>query len=98
MSPDVSMIFKIRPHKGGGLFGVPKAWLRVVEEQSRLTLYAHFLIWIYGHGNLQFQLKQAVETDPINKIQSMRYQDSTKTNLCSDGEQVTNLLISVRAC
>lgn len=52
---------KGRPHKEGGLFGVPKAWLRVVEEQSRLTLHAHFLIWIYGHGNLQGQLQEAME-------------------------------------
>ena len=48
-----------RPRKEGGLFGIPKAWLRFVEEQSRLTLHAHFLIWIEGHEDLQAQLEKA---------------------------------------
>ncbi len=42
-----------RPFKRGGFFGVPKAWVRVVEEQGRLTLHAHFLIWIYGHRDIK---------------------------------------------
>ena len=42
-----------RPYRRGGLFGVPKAWLRVVEEQSRLTLHTHMLIWLYGHSAIE---------------------------------------------
>lgn len=45
-----------KPFKSGGLFGIAKAWLRIVEEQSRLTLYAHFLIWLYGHCNFENQI------------------------------------------
>ncbi len=55
-----------KPFKGGGLFGVPKAWLRVVEEQSRLTLHVHFLIWIYGHDDIESQLRRALLNDKIS--------------------------------
>ncbi len=61
-----------RPYRKGGLFGVPKAWLRVVEEHSKLTPHAHFLIWIYGHGDFhmatQNQLRKAREADRINHL------------------------------
>ncbi len=45
-----------KPYKRGGLFGIPKAWVRVVEEQARLTLHVHILIWLVGHSNLKSQL------------------------------------------
>lgn len=54
---------KEKPHKRGGLFGVPKAWLRIVEGQSRLTLHSHMLIWLYGHSKIEYQLNSAVEFD-----------------------------------
>ncbi|EFX78931.1 hypothetical protein DAPPUDRAFT_245605 [Daphnia pulex] len=54
---------KGKPYKRGGLFGVPKAWLRIVEEQSRLTLHTHMLIWLYGHSKIEYQLNNAVECD-----------------------------------
>ncbi len=44
---------KKRPYRRGGLFGVPKAWLRVIEEQSRLTLHTHMLIRLYGHSAIE---------------------------------------------
>ncbi len=44
-------------------FGYPKAWLRVVEEQTRLTLHAHFLIRIYGHVDIKEQFQQAISRD-----------------------------------
>ena len=70
-----------RPHKGGGLFGIPKAWLRVVEEQSRLTLHAHFLIWIYGHANLQDQLREALEASQIDdNLQLLQPTDSSNSS------------------
>lgn len=51
------------PYKSGGIFGVPKGYLRIVEEQSRLTLHAHFLIWLYGHENIERQLQDASTRD-----------------------------------
>ena len=77
-------IKKCKPHKGGGIFGVPKAWLRVVEEQSRLTLHAHFLVWIYGHADLQGQLREAMKKDKFATNQSASLSSSaTRT----DGKQ-----------
>jgi hypothetical protein len=43
---------QLLPYRSGGVFGVPKGYLYLVEEQSRLTLHAHFLIWLYGHENI----------------------------------------------
>nr|CAH0112404.1 unnamed protein product [Daphnia galeata] len=54
---------KSRPFKKGGLFGISKAWLRVVEEQSRLTLHTHMLIWLYGHSEIENQLTTALKRD-----------------------------------
>jgi len=51
------------PRRGGGLFGIPKAWLRVVEEQGRLTLHTHLLLWVYGHTELTQQMKAALAKD-----------------------------------
>lgn len=59
---------KNRPYKRGGLFGVPKAWLRVVEEQSRLTLHTHMLIWLAGHGNIEKQLDDALKLDDADSF------------------------------
>ena len=53
-----------RPFKRGGYFGVPKAWLRVIEEQGRLTVHAHFLIWIYGHRDIKGKFQRASSTVP----------------------------------
>ena len=36
----------------GGIFSRPRAYVRVVEEQSRLTLHTHILIWIHGHEDI----------------------------------------------
>lgn len=55
-----------QPKKLGGLFGICKAYLRVNEEQSRLTLHVHFLIWMYGHVNLKEQLQEAINKDFFN--------------------------------
>ena len=51
------------PYKSGGVFGVSKGYLGLVEEQSRLTLHAHFLIWLYGHENIERQLQTASQLD-----------------------------------
>ena len=48
-----------KPFKRGGIFGIPKAFVRVVEEQNRLTLHSHFLIWIYGHHDIKGQFQRA---------------------------------------
>lgn len=49
-----------KPLKMGGFFGIPEAWLRVVQEQSRFTLHAHFEIWIVGHDDLANQFLSSV--------------------------------------
>lgn len=48
-----------QPYRQGGIFGTAKAWLRVVKEQARLTLHAHFLVWLYGHKDISAQLNEA---------------------------------------
>ena len=60
---------KRRPYRRGGFFGVPKAWLRVVEEQGRLTLHAHFLVWIFGHDDIAIQINEAFETSQSSCIE-----------------------------
>ena len=47
----------------GGIFGRPRAYVRVVEEQSRLTLHTHILIWIHGHEDIGQQLIDAEQLD-----------------------------------
>ncbi|EFX66259.1 hypothetical protein DAPPUDRAFT_116575 [Daphnia pulex] len=57
--------FKLQllPYRSEGVFGVPKDYLYLVEEQSRLTLHAHFLVWLYGHENIERQLFHASRLD-----------------------------------
>lgn len=47
------------PLKNRGVWGTPSGHLRIVEEQFRLTLHSHHLIWLHGHQNLEHQLKAA---------------------------------------
>jgi len=37
------------PLKHRGVWGIPSGHLRIVEEQFRLTLHSHHLIWLHGH-------------------------------------------------
>jgi hypothetical protein len=75
-----------RPYRRGGLFGVPKAWLRVVEEQSRLTLHTHMLIWLYGHSAIENQLNEALKRDEQQHETDLQF-----TNINSDN--VSDFLI-----
>lgn len=53
-----------RPFKVADLLKTPKVWLKIVEEQSRSSLHAHCLIWLYGHKNLEtqfFHLNQSIK-------------------------------------
>ena len=36
-----------------GIFGMVEAWIRADEEQGRLTLHGHWLIWIRGFNRLR---------------------------------------------
>jgi hypothetical protein len=40
------------PMKAGGLFGVPIAFAGCTEEQWRLTLHLHLLLWSHGHDDM----------------------------------------------
>lgn len=46
------------PFKRVGIFGVPKAFVRAVEEQGRLTLHVHCLLWLAGHSNIHTQIER----------------------------------------
>ena len=59
---------KKMPKRSGGLFGIPKAWVRVVEEQGRLTLHTHMLLWLIGHEDLMSRLKVALQSDLIQAL------------------------------
>ena len=74
---------KSRPFKKGGLFGISKAWLRVVEEQSRLTLHTHMLIWLYGHSEIENQLTTALKRDE-------EQQETEMNKLNTNMEHVSN--------
>jgi len=41
-----------RPFERGGVFGHCKAYMGPNEEQARLSLHTHLLVWIYGHDRL----------------------------------------------
>lgn len=45
-----------KPFAHGGLFGIPKGWMYAIEEQGRLTLHCHMLIWLAGHSDLEGQM------------------------------------------
>ena len=47
------------PLKNRGVFGTPSGYLHIVEEQFRLTLHSHHLIWLHGHQQIESQLKAA---------------------------------------
>jgi hypothetical protein len=44
--------------KEGGLFGHPRAFFMAIEEQGRLSLHDHILIWLHGHDRLRERLLQ----------------------------------------
>ena len=46
------------PFKRGGVWGVARGYILSVEEQARLTLHAHCLIWLPGHENIEQLLKK----------------------------------------
>jgi hypothetical protein len=60
----------------GGIFGYPEAWFQAVEEQSRLSLHAHTLIWIAGHDQLRERML-ADNCQGIRRLQS--YLDAVMT-------------------
>ena len=42
----------------GGLFGHPRAFFMAIEEQGRLSLHDHILLWLHGHDQLRERLLQ----------------------------------------
>lgn len=51
------------PYQEGGYFGIIKAYVRVIEEQGRLTLHSHWLIWLPEHANTKEQIIKAQQRD-----------------------------------
>ncbi|KAI9549125.1 hypothetical protein GHT06_006578 [Daphnia sinensis] len=61
---------KKRPFRRGGIFGVPKAFCEAVEEQGRLTLHVHCLLWLAGHRNLHKQIEREYLEKNLEKVTS----------------------------
>ena len=40
-------------------------------------LHSHFLLWIYGHGNFENQLRNAQESSQINNVKLLEPEDSS---------------------
>jgi hypothetical protein len=51
-----------------GLFGDVEAWAMACEEQSRLTLHAHFLLWIKNWSSLLDGLGDVTKRDQFVEI------------------------------
>ena len=70
---------------------IPKAWLRVVEEQSRLTLHSHhFLIWVYGHADQNKQLTKALEADGKQILEFLPISDKEENRRSIDMPIISN--------
>ena len=48
---------KQRPFKRGGIFGHVRAFMGPNEEQARLSLHIHLIIWLYGHNKLMQRMR-----------------------------------------
>ena len=45
-------VLRVRASDGdGGALGKVQAYIGMTEEQSRLTLHAHLLVWVYGYSS-----------------------------------------------
>jgi hypothetical protein len=66
-------VSKNEPYARGGLFGIPKAWSLCVEEQGRLSLHTHSLIWLAGHDDVIY--------DILSKLQSKQTDRSVRPNI-----------------
>lgn len=85
-----------KPFKDGGLFGIAKAWLRVIEEQSRLTLHAHFLIWLVGHSDIERQLTESLPIVGNREVSVMKNEiECAQQVLDIHGESVVSVGESV---
>lgn len=63
------------PLKNRGVWGTPSGHLRIVEEQLRLTLHSHHLIWLHGHQDIEQQLKNAQKLSHSVAAQIIPQQD-----------------------
>lgn len=53
---------KKMPYACGGLFGVAKAFELCVEEQARLSLHTHVVIWLVGHSSIGSRLSKCAKS------------------------------------
>lgn len=90
-----------KPLKAGGIFGIPEAWIRVIQEQSRLTLHGHFEIWIVGHADLGSKFTAAILNELKQSgsmvdqfksaISSLNNLETDTSSRCRDIEKVVPL-------
>ena len=56
----------------GGALGKVQAYIGMTEEQSRLTLHARRLVWVYGYNSRE-QLRDDLGTSLQNHVDLARY-------------------------
>ncbi|OWZ04148.1 hypothetical protein PHMEG_00023998, partial [Phytophthora megakarya] len=52
-----------RPKRGGGIFGVVRAFGASAETQLAGDLHAHFAVWLHGFPTTSEKFREALETD-----------------------------------
>jgi hypothetical protein len=76
-----------RSTKQGGLFGHVKGWMRAVEEQKRLSLHVHILVWLFGHNQLR---KRLLAPGGVEKLQ--KYSDDALSAAFPVGREVSDAI------
>ena len=77
---------------GPGLYGETDAYYGTVEQQGRLTLHMHMLIWIKGALSPQEIREKMLDTDGDFQRDMISYLES-----CHVGEFLTGTLAEVKA-
>ncbi|CAN0479746.1 unnamed protein product, partial [Scytosiphon promiscuus] len=60
------------PDGDGGALGRIQAYIGMTEEQFRLTLHAHILVWVYGYNDRE-QLRDDLGTSLQKHVDLARY-------------------------
>jgi len=77
-----------RPRRGGGVFGVVRAFGGAAETQIAGDLHAHFVIWLHGFPHTSAIMRAAMDGDGDFRTRLLRLADTLLTTQppCLDGE------------
>ncbi|KAG1694469.1 hypothetical protein DVH05_028660 [Phytophthora capsici] len=101
-------VARSRPKRGGGAFGVVRAFGAAAETQQAGDLHAHFAVWLYGFPRTWADLNDAL-TDTVFKTRLAKFADAVMTtnfpaldepNICTSascGNQLHPIEVGVRA-